>query len=334
MGIIEVKNLCKDFKVYQQQRGLKNVIKNLFRRDVKIVNAVNDISFSINEGEIVGFIGENGAGKSTTIKIMSGILYPTSGEAVIKGIIPYKQRQQNAMNIGVVFGQRSRLYWDLPILDSFELYKEIYKIDDKTYKSNVDAFVEMLDMSSYIRTPVRQLSLGQRMKAEISLSLLHNPPILYLDEPTIGLDVLAKNNIRKFILESNRKYGTTTILTSHDMKDLDKVCSKIIMISKGHITFDGKVEDFKNLYGGEIVLKITCKNSGIQLDNQLVRASVRDEHNVDITFNKSDMKLQDAISLVTNTYEIYNISVTEPDIEELVRNIFKNNMVKSEDMVK
>ncbi len=331
MGIIEVKNLCKEFKVYQQQRGAKNVLKNFFRRDVKLVNAVNDISFNINEGEIVGFIGENGAGKSTTIKIMSGILYPTSGEAVIKGIIPYKQRKQNAMNIGVVFGQRSRLYWDLPILDSFELYKEIYKIESKVYKSNVEAFVEMLDMSSYIRTPVRQLSLGQRMKAEISLALLHNPPILYLDEPTIGLDVLAKNNIRKFIRESNQKYGTTTILTSHDMKDLDKVCSKIIMISKGNITFDGKVEDFKNLYGGEIVLKITCKDSSVQIDNPFIRTSIKDEHNVDITFNKSDVKLQNAISLATNTYEVYNISVTEPDIEELVRNIFKNNMVKSED---
>lgn len=325
MSIIQVENLCKDFKIYQPKIEAKNKLIKLFKRDVKVINAVKDVSFNIEEGDIVGFIGENGAGKSTTIKIMSGILHPTSGQVKIKNIIPYKQRQRNAMNIGVVFGQRSRLYWDLPIYDSFELYKEIYKIDYNVFKSNVDAFIDMLDMSEFVRTPVRQLSLGQRMKGEISLALLHNPPILYLDEPTIGLDVLAKNNIRNFILDSNKKYGTTTILTSHDMKDLDKVCNKIIMISHGMITFDGKVDEFKNLYGGEIVLKITCKNTKAEINHPNITVSIIDEHNMNISFCKNKAKLQNIIAYVSSVYEIYNIAVSEPDIEDVVRNIFKHN---------
>lgn len=249
MSLIEVINLKKDFKVYQQQQGFKNVFKSFFKSDVKIVNAVNDISFKVDEGEIVGFIGENGAGKSTTIKIMSGILYPTSGEVLVDGIRPYENRKQNAMKIGVIFGQRSRLFWDLPMLDSFELYKEMYRIDNDVYKKNVANFIELLDMGDYLKTPIRQLSFGQRMKVEISLALLYNPKILFLDEPIIGLDVLAKNNIREFIRQSNADRGTTTILTSHDMKDLDQVCSRIVLISRGKLVFDGKTEEFKRIYG-------------------------------------------------------------------------------------
>ena len=242
MSIIEVKELIKDFKVYQQQSGFVKVLKSFVKQDIKKVNAVKNVSFSINEGETVGFIGENGAGKSTTIKIMSGILYPTSGEVLVDGIRPYENRRRNAMNIGVIFGQRSRLLWDLPMKDSFELYKEIYKIDKEIFEENVKTFIELLDMGDYIKTPIRQLSLGQRMKVEISLAQLHDPKILFMDEPTIGLDVLAKSNIRQFILESNKKRGTTTLLTSHDMKDLDQVCERIIMISKGEIIYDGGIK--------------------------------------------------------------------------------------------
>ncbi len=209
---------------------------------------VKDVSFSVEAGELVGFIGENGAGKSTTLKMMSGILYPTSGDIQVSGICPYRQREKNAQNIGVVFGQRSRLNWDLPMADSFDLYREIYRIDSRIFRKNVALFVEMLHMQDFYDTPVRQLSLGQRMKAEVALALLHEPPILYLDEPTIGLDVMAKQQIREFIVERNRREATTTILTSHDMKDLAYICRRIIVLAKGSVLFDGSMEAFRQTY--------------------------------------------------------------------------------------
>lgn len=209
---------------------------------------VKDVSFSVEAGELVGFVGENGAGKSTTLKMMSGILYPTSGDIQVSGICPYRQREKNAQNIGVVFGQRSRLNWDLPMADSFDLYREIYRIDSRIFRKNVALFVEMLHMQDFYDTPVRQLSLGQRMKAEVALALLHEPPILYLDEPTIGLDVMAKQQIREFIVERNRREATTTILTSHDMKDLAYICRRIIVLAKGSVLFDGSMEAFRQTY--------------------------------------------------------------------------------------
>lgn len=217
----------------------------------KKVSAVSDISFTIESGELVGFIGENGAGKSSTIEMMSGILFPTDGSITVAGLCPYRKREENAKNIGVVFGQRSRLNWDLPMMDSFELYQEIYRIDPAVFRKNVERFVEMLHMQEFWHTPVRQLSLGQRMKAEVALSLLHEPPILYLDEPTIGLDVMAKQQIREFIRERNRLEGTTVILTSHDTKDLDCVCRRMIVLAGGHIVFDGSIERFKQDHARE-----------------------------------------------------------------------------------
>lgn len=244
MNLIELRDVKKEFKVYEQQQGFRNVMKSFFKREEKIVHAVNGLSFNIEEGELVGFIGKNGAGKSTTIKMMSGILYPTSGEIFVDGIRPYENRKQNAMNIGVIFGQRARLFWDLPMQDSFELYKEMYRIDRDKFQKNVRELIELFDMGEFLKTPIRQLSFGQRMKVEISVALLHEPKILYLDEPTIGLDVLAKSNIRQYIKRSNTERGTTIILTSHDMKDLDQICNRIILISKGVLVFDGKTEDF------------------------------------------------------------------------------------------
>lgn len=256
MSLIEVSHVSKEYEVLVPRQGARNVLKNIFCPDKKKVSAVNDVSFRIHAGELVGFIGENGAGKSTTIKMMSGILFPTAGNITVAGLCPYRKREENARNIGVVFGQRSRLNWDLPMMDSFELYKEIYQIDSNVFRKNVDRFVEMLRMQDFYHTHVRQLSLGQRMKAEVALSLLHEPPILYLDEPTIGLDVMAKQQIREFIKERNRLEGTTTILTSHDMKDLDCVCQRIIVLAKGSIIFDGSIERFKKEHAKEGVSDI------------------------------------------------------------------------------
>ena len=257
MSLIEVSNVSKDYEVFMPRPGAKNVLKNIFCPERKIVHAVKDISFAIKTGEIVGLIGENGAGKSTTLKMMTGILFSTSGSITVAGLCPYRKREENACNIGAVFGQRSRLNWDLPMADSFELNKEIYRINPTIFEKNVDRFVEMLRMQDFYRTPVRQLSLGQRMKAEVALALLHEPPILYLDEPTIGLDVLAKQQIREFIKERNRLEGTTTILTSHDMKDLDSVCGRLIVLARGKIVFDGSIERFKQEYAKEAVVEFT-----------------------------------------------------------------------------
>ncbi|MCM1127522.1 MAG: ATP-binding cassette domain-containing protein [Lachnospiraceae bacterium] len=256
MSLIEVSHVSKEYDVTTPRPGAKNVLKNIFCPDKKKVRAVTDISFTVEKGELVGFIGENGAGKSSTIKMMSGILFPTSGNITAAGLCPYREREKNAANIGVVFGQRSRLNWHLPIMDSFELYKEIYQIDSRIFRKNVDRFVEMLNMHEFCNIPVRQLSLGQRMKAEVALALLHEPPVLYLDEPTIGLDVMAKQQIREFIKERNRLEGTTVILTSHDTKDLDCVCQRIIVLAKGHIIFDGSIERFKQQYTREGVSDI------------------------------------------------------------------------------
>jgi ABC-2 type transport system ATP-binding protein len=325
MGIIEVKNLSKTFKVYEQQPGFRHALKSFFKRDTRIVQAVQNLSFSVDAGELVGFIGENGAGKSTTIKVMTGILYPTEGEVLVREIRPYENRKQNAMRIGVIFGQRSRLLWDLPMLDSFELYREIYQVEQARYRRNVALFTELLDMGTYLKTPVRQLSLGQRMKADIALALLHDPEILYLDEPTIGLDVLAKSNIRQFIRESNRLNGTTTILTSHDMKDLDQVCSRVVMISRGHLHFDGDIRDFKNRFGGEVQLKVTFMQNGIELQHKHLQV-VTDEGLIKtICFHKNDITLQEAMATITGRYQVADISVTEADIEQIVKDIYQKN---------
>ena len=324
MSIIEVKELIKDFKVYQQQSGFVKVLKSFVKQDIKKVNAVKNVSFSINEGETVGVIGENGAGKSTTIKIMSGILYPTSGEVLVDGIRPYENRRRNAMNIGVIFGQRSRLLWDLPMKDSFELYKEIYKIDKEIFEENVKTFIELLDMGDYIKTPIRQLSLGQRMKVEISLAQLHDPKILFMDEPTIGLDVLAKSNIRQFILESNKKRGTTTLLTSHDMKDLDQVCERIIMISKGEIIYDGGIKEFKLRYGGQTLIRVVLANECVITHPKFLVSKV-DKYLYNVIFDKNEISLPEVISYITSNCEVIDMSIKEPDIEDIVKEMYVNN---------
>lgn len=325
MGIIDVRHLSKEYKVYEQQPGFRNALKSFFKRTVKIVRAVHDLSFEIKPGEIVGFIGENGAGKSTTIKIMSGILYPTAGEVCVNGIRPYENRRKNAMDIGVVFGQRTRLLWDLPALDSFELYREIYQIESAMFRRNVEMFTELLDMKDFLKTPARQLSLGQKIKADIALAMLHSPKIMYLDEPTIGLDVLAKSNIRKFIVDANRMNGTTTILTSHDMKDLDQVCSRIVMISKGSLLYDGEMAAFKAEFGGETLLKVTFAQEKTDFRHDLMNVLSDEGSTKSIVFNKKLISLQQAMTYITGNFEVADISVVEADIEQIVRGIYLKN---------
>ena len=334
MSLIKVDHVSKDYKVIMKRSGAKNVLKNIFCPDTKIVHAVKDISFEINVGELVGFIGENGAGKSTTIKMMSGILFPTSGNIDVSGICPYLKREKNARNIGVVFGQRSRLNWDLPMADSFELNKEIYRIDSNVFKKNVDMFVEMLHMQDFYHTPVRQLSLGQRMKAEVALSLLHEPPILYLDEPTIGLDVMAKQQIRAFIKERNQLEGTTIILTSHDMKDLDSVCKRIIILSKGTVLFDGSIERFKQEYTKEAIAEFSysARNAKKMIQSDSIRVIDDKEHHLVVSYLPSEMTTAQLVGIIGECYEIIDFTIKAPDIEDMVRGIYEKEEVKDEDI--
>lgn len=243
--MITMQNVCKTYKVSKRDAGFSSAFKALFHKEYELIHALDGVSFTISDGEMVGYIGPNGAGKSSTIKILSGILTPEEGTCLINGLTPWKNRIEHVKNIGVVFGQRTQLWWDVPVMDSFELLKEIYRIDDHVYRRNLEQLSEMLGLSELLRTPTRQLSLGQRMRCEIAASLLHDPKILFLDEPTIGLDAVSKLAVRDFILKLNEEKKITVILTTHDMQDIEALTSRIILIGKGKILLDGTLADIK-----------------------------------------------------------------------------------------
>ena len=244
--MITMEHVCKSYKIAKRNAGFGEACRALFHREYEVIHALNDVSFTINDGEMVGYIGPIGAGKSSTIKILSGILTPDSGTVLVDGRIPYKNRIEHVREIGVVFGQRSQLWWDVPVIDSFELLKDIYSISDSLYHNNLEELTELLNLKELLRSPARQLSLGQRMRCEIAASLLHSPRILFLDEPTIGLDAVSKLAVREFILKQNKTHGTTVILTTHDMQDIEALTNRIILIGKGQILIDGTLEDIKN----------------------------------------------------------------------------------------
>ena len=247
--MIQVEHLCKTFRVAKRSAGFGNAVKALFSREYEEIHALDDVSFRIEDGETIGYIGPNGAGKSSTIKILSGILTPDSGVCLVDGRTPWKNRKAHVAQIGVVFGQRSQLWWDVPVIDSFELIRDIYAVPETTYKRNLRDLTDLLNLTELLKTPARSLSLGQRMRCEIAASLLHDPHILFLDEPTIGLDAVSKLAVRDFILDMNRTRGTTVILTTHDMQDVEALAKRIILIGKGHILLDGTLDDIRR--GGE-----------------------------------------------------------------------------------
>ena len=243
--MITMEHVCKSYKIAKRNAGFKEACKSLFRRETEEIRALSDVSFQIDDGEMVGYIGPNGAGKSSTIKILSGILVPDSGNCIIDGRSPWKDRVEHVRQIGVVFGQRSQLWWDIPVIDSFELLKEIYSIATPDYKRTLEELTELLQLQEILRTPTRQLSLGQRMRCEIAASLLHNPKLLFLDEPTIGLDAVSKLAVREFIKKQNAEHRTTVILTTHDMQDIEAIANRVILIGKGRILLDGTLEDMR-----------------------------------------------------------------------------------------
>lgn len=308
--MIEVKNVKKYYKIAEREKGIIASLKHLFSRKYEVKKAVDDISFSIKEGEIVGFIGPNGAGKSTTIKMLSGILYPDAGEVVIDGFIPYKQRKEYVKNIGVVFGQKTQLNWDLPLIESFELLKYIYKIPEEKYQENLKKFTELLDMQEFINQPVRQLSLGQRMRGDIVAALLHSPKIVFFDEPTIGLDVVAKEKIRNFIRYMNETEKTTMIFTTHDMQDIEKVCSRLIIIDKGTKIYDGGVEEIKNKY-------ISSKN---------IQMLLEDGTKENYAFDTNEVSMNVVMEELFSRFSIKDISIQEPEIDEIIRDIYEGGI--------
>lgn len=325
MSYIEVNDLCKEYRVAKTGKGIGGAIKSLFHREYTIKEAVRHVNFSVEKGEIVGYIGPNGAGKSTTLKMLSGILIPTSGTVQVGGIVPYERRRENAKRIGVVFGQRSQLYWDLPVSDTFDLYESLYDIPREQFRKNCQLFTELLDMGGFLDQPVRQLSLGQKMKANIAVALLHDPAVLYLDEPTIGLDVVSKKVLREAVKAINREKGTTVMLTTHDMDDIEAVCGRLIMINEGVKLFDGTLESFRNQYEREIVIRLEFEgNAPTWQDMEGLSFSKRDENALEVKLlDRSTVKA--SITRLLDTFEPQNIFVREPDIEDIVEIAYRDN---------
>ncbi|MDE7286797.1 MAG: ATP-binding cassette domain-containing protein [Lachnospiraceae bacterium] len=310
-NMIEVRDVKKYYKIAKRDKGFAAAAGNLFNRKYETKRAVDDISFSIKKGEIVGFIGPNGAGKSTTVKILSGILYPDAGEVIINGFVPYKQRKQYVKNIGVVFGQKSQLNWDLPLIESFELMKFIYKIPQKKYEENLSLFSRLLDMEDFINQPVRQLSLGQRMRGDIVASLLHSPEIVFLDEPTIGLDVVAKERIREFVRYMNETAHTTIIFTTHDMQDIEKVCDRLIIIDKGRKVYDGSIEEIKNKYANVKTIELLLEDG---------RKETK-------TFDVSVTPMNAVMESLFSEKNIKDITICESEIDSIIRDIYEGRVI-------
>ena len=309
--MIEVEGLKKYYKIAKRDKGLMQTMRGLFKRKYEIRKAVDDISFQIKKGEIVGFIGPNGAGKSTTIKMLSGILYPDEGKLGVNGFVPYKQRKQYVKSIGVVFGQKTQLNWDLPLIESFELMKFIYKIPQEKYEKNLHKFVKLLDMEDFINQPVRQLSLGQRMRGDIVAALLHSPEVVFFDEPTIGLDVVAKEKIRDFIKYMNKTEQTTIIFTTHDMQDIEKVCDRLIIIDSGKKVYDGSIDEIKTKYAYSKTVEMLLEDGTKQIQ----------------TFDVRKVPMNEVMEKLFAKYHIKDIAICEPEIDAIIRDIYEGRVL-------
>lgn len=321
--IIQANSVSKTYRQHKRFSGVRGAVKTLFTREFTEVRAVENISFSIQEGEAVGYLGPNGAGKSTMIKMMCGILVPTSGDIAVLGRVPHENRKMNAKDIGLVFGQRSQLWWDLPVIDSFKLHKQIYQIDDGTYRRNMDEFCTLLDLTDFLDRAVRQLSLGQRMRCEMVMALLHEPKILFLDEPTIGLDVVAKDKVRKFLTKVNKTRGVTIILTTHDMQDIETICPRLIMVDTGQLLFDGPVPDLRAALGAPRQLRLEFSEDPGPIE--LTSTNLISDEGARKTFSiQEGTSLIDAIALVPSGLGLRDAAIEEPSIEDVIRSFYQN----------
>lgn len=330
-NIIEMKNVTKEFKVLNRREGLKGSIKDLFSRNYKTVLAVDNISVNIEQGEIVGYLGPNGAGKSTTIKMMTGVLEPTSGQILIGGNVPYKNRTKNAQEIGVVFGQRSQLWWALPLVESFRILKDIYQISDEDYNSMTELYRSLVDIEPLLHKPVRQMSLGQRTLSDILAAFLHNPKIVFLDEPTIGLDVSMKSKIRTLIHALNKEKKTTVILTTHDMGDVDALCQRIIIIDKGKMLYDNDIEHLKGFFGSYRTLKIRI-DGDLDRHAESIRKEIpdfsvsTDDEWISILIDEDKAKVIDILTNLQQLHDIRDMQLEEISTEEVIKKIYEDGV--------
>ncbi|MBZ0306313.1 MAG: ATP-binding cassette domain-containing protein [Anaerolineae bacterium] len=335
MDVIAAENLTKHFRLLNRHEGITGAFRDLFSTDYKTVKAVDGISMHISRGEVVGYIGPNGAGKSTTIKMMTGILTPTSGTLKINGLIPHTNRKKNAQNMGVVFGQRTQLWWDLPVIESFNILKEIYRVDTATYQKNLDMFNALVDLQALYRSPVRTLSLGQRMLCDIAAAFLHSPPIVFLDEPTIGLDVSVKNKFRSLIHALNTEYQTTIILTTHDIGDIEALCERVIIIDKGRVIFDDKTEKVNRLFGAYRTLSLQIHppapsfteafTANLRASFPVIDTVTFDDtdHWFHLNINQDQVALKDVLNFAMTEYRVSDVKITEITTENVIRQIYE-----------
>ncbi|AUS07774.1 daunorubicin ABC transporter ATP-binding protein [Laceyella sacchari] len=332
MRSIEARGLTKEFKVYQSRPGLKGAFRDLLNRQYRTIRAVDAIDLTIEQGEMVAYIGENGAGKSTTIKMLTGILQPTAGELKVNGFDPHREREKFVKTIGVVFGQRSQLWWDIAVQESFRLLKQVYQVPDADYKQRLDRMIEVLDIGELLDQPVRKLSLGQRMRCELVAALIHQPKLLFLDEPTIGLDVLVKENIRVFLREINREFGTTVLLTTHDISDIEALCSRVVMLDQGKVIYDGGLQELRrNWVKGkkvhfELAREVDMSELEARTAGMPLRWERKGERQVVLHLEQPDLAVSDVLAQIVQHVHIVEMQIEEVSTEEIVRKIYQEGM--------
>lgn len=326
--IITVNNLQKHFRVPKHARGITGALRGLFAREYTVVRAVDGISFEIAPGELVGYLGPNGAGKSTTLKMLTGLLVPSGGELRVNGRVPWRVRVAHVAQIGAVFGQRTTLWWDLPVIESLELLQHVYRIPPARFGENLREFRALLELDPFLQMPVRSLSLGQRMRADICAALLHDPSLLFLDEPTIGLDVVAKERIRQFILHINRARGTTVILTTHDLSDVEKLCERVMIIDRGHLLYDGKLSALRERFGGkrELVVDFAQDYADVSVEGAAVAA--RDGARAVYHFGRDTVTASELIGRLSARFRIDDLAVRDEEIEVTVRRIYEERLLE------
>jgi ABC-2 type transport system ATP-binding protein len=329
LPIITVSNLQKHFKVYKHRRGVGGALRNLVSRQYQVVRAVDGVSFEIQPGELVGYLGPNGAGKSTTIKMLSGLLVPSGGQLWVNGRVPWRQRQAHVATIGAVFGQRTTLWWDLPVVESLDLLQHVYKIPERRFRQNMAEFRELLELDPFLHTPVRSLSLGQRMRSDLCAALLHDPVLLFLDEPTIGLDVVAKERIRQFIRHVNHQRGTTVILTTHDLSDVEKLCQRVMIIDQGRLLFDGELATLRDRFGGKRELVVDLAEAYPDVAVAQAQVAEREGLRVVYQFERGTITASELIGRLSARYRIRDLAVREPDIEATIRRIYEERLLES-----